>query len=123
MQESQKVGDQIMSRAPYGARGLKLAVFCLVSLLFGSRPVWGAWIEIVFQGGDLRPDGGRAPYGARGLKYQTQIENFCARVGRAPYGARGLKYCGHPVYGRSVLSRPVWGAWIEILISLSKITF
>ena len=34
--------------------------------------------------------------------------------GRAPYGARGLKLPGvFATFGDS-LSRPVWGAWIEI---------
>ena len=34
-----------------------------------SRPVWGAWIEILLA--QLKPvvTAGRAPYGARGLKF------------------------------------------------------
>ena len=35
-------------------------------------------------------------------------------TGRAPYGARGLKYCGQYKRYGDFLSRPVWGAWIEI---------
>ena len=36
----------ITSRAPYGARGLKFEVFSHLVPCTGSRPVWGAWIEI-----------------------------------------------------------------------------
>ena len=57
---------------------------------------------------------GRAPYGARGLKLLIggAIGIFGRR--RAPYGARGLKY-HHPLRVEKLsLSRPVWGAWIEI---------
>ena len=58
---------------------------------FGSRPVWGAWIEIV----SLVP-----AYG----------DVTC----RAPYGARGLKCRGFAIWSQVLKSRPVWGAWIEI---------
>ena len=34
-----------------------------------SRPVWGAWIEISYPRGTVNARGSRAPYGARGLKY------------------------------------------------------
>ena len=39
------------SRAPYGARGLKLYLgeYLDVELTEPSRPVWGAWIEIGVQ--------------------------------------------------------------------------
>ena len=60
----------------------------------------------------------RAPYGARGLKSQViLIGRIIYR--RAPYGARGLKY--KAVLGRKHIlwSRPVWGAWIEMLIGVS----
>ena len=33
---------------------------------------------------------------------------------RAPYGARGLKFGVRLVMAIFVMSRPVWGAWIEI---------
>ena len=33
---------------------------------------------------------------------------------RAPHGARGLKYAVGQQYGGLSLSRPAWGAWIEI---------
>ena len=35
-------------------------------------------------------------------------------TGRAPYGARGLKWSGIEITTCPGLSRPVWGAWIEI---------
>ena len=34
------------SRAPYGARGLKLNFMTMWMIPLSSRPVWGAWIEI-----------------------------------------------------------------------------
>ena len=42
---------------------------------------------------------------------------------RAPYGARGLK-CFRPKYEiGDMMSRPVWGAWIEMeLVSISTIS-
>ena len=36
-------------------------------------------------------------------------------VGRAPYGARGLKFAQLKPVVTAVLSRPVWGAWIEMI--------
>ena len=36
-----------LSRAPYGARGLKFGVVLSAILSILSRPVWGAWIEMV----------------------------------------------------------------------------
>ena len=110
-----------------------------------SRPVWGAWIEI----GGARSPGHRrecrAPYGARGLKFSQYAElwRYCRR---APYGARGLKYLmarsgsgtsrSRAPYGArglksgpggntlhySRMSRPVWGAWIEISTPVSTMT-
>ena len=78
-----------------------------------SRPVWGAWIEIPFAAFAAYGGMGRAPYGARGLK--------CPRIGihktghsRAPYGARGLKFSQFFGLLWAIMSRPVWGAWIEI---------
>ena len=57
----------------------------------------------------------RAPYGARGLKYIATAHDsapFC----RAPYGARGLKSGEQAQLHNGLLSRPVWGAWIEIAL-------
>ena len=56
-----------------------------------SRPVWGAWIEIVKVAGVTFKNGRRAPYGARGLKYY-QVVFYQKGNSRAPYGARGLKF-------------------------------
>ena len=101
-----------MSRAPYGARGLKYVIppgliglslsrpvwgawieiksFDGLSSFLVSRPVWGAWIEMLGEVVTAVMTYGRAPYGARGLKY---ISQFCyaGQDSRAPYGARGLK--------------------------------
>ena len=59
------------SRAPHGARGLKRDCIRhrLQSLL--SRPARGAWIETHPPGPD-RPAACRAPHGARGLKHRGQ---------------------------------------------------
>ena len=56
----------------------------------------------------------RAPYGARGLKYVKQDVSRETADGRAPYGARGLKLTVFAMTLILLLSRPVWGAWIEI---------
>ena len=57
----------------------------------GSRPVWGAWIEIA-----------------------KSTESSSNDLSRAPYGARGLKLVCGVVLLSGPGSRPVWGAWIEI---------
>ena len=62
--------------------------------IIGSRPVWGAWIEILVVVGRVSRSAGRAPYGARGLKsvgFEPVVYVLCSR---APYGARGLKSVG-----------------------------
>ena len=59
-----------------------------------SRPVWGAWIEIV----------------------GAMLALLATMVSRAPYGARGLKLLIGGAIGIFGRSRPVWGAWIEILL-------
>ena len=61
----------VLRRAPYGARGLKYRTDGRHAEVAMSRPVWGAWIEILpylYRG---RAALGRAPYGARGLKLLT----------------------------------------------------
>ena len=55
-----------------------------------SRPVWGAWIEIILVCVAALLSG-RAPYGARGLKLAAGDSHAAGSTGRAPYGARGLK--------------------------------
>ena len=79
------------SRAPHGARGLKSQMDNIPALDKMSRPVWGAWIEIVPQNLQIR-----------------------LMLCRAPYGARGLKSDGQQRLHRYYGSRPVWGAWIEM---------
>ena len=80
-----------MCRAPYGARGLKSEQGALADAGLA----------------------GRAPYGARGLKFQwvaLPVGVSC----RAPYGARGLKFVHLHGLVEILVSRPIWGAWIEI---------
>ena len=55
----------------------------------------------------------RAPYGARGLKFHRRCDHSVASS-RAPYGARGLKFHRDLCTILVNVSRPVWGAWIEI---------
>ena len=114
IRETRLSREKADGRAPYGARGLKFASSPGSGISAPSRPVWGAWIEIYSGTHPLPAAACRAPYGARGLKY------YAARVGeighrRAPYGARGLK-CGKlaRIAPGHHVSRPVWGAWIEI---------
>ena len=57
---------------------------------------------------------GRAPYGARGLKSACTV-SLMASESRAPYGARGLKFLVCFLACLADLSRPVRGAWIEML--------
>ena len=79
-----------------------------------SRPVWGAWIEIS-QFKALTTSGSRrAPYGARGLKSLVVRPFLSLPLGRAPYGARGLKSLVLSQLFIMLMSRPVWGAWIEM---------
>ena len=79
------------SRAPHGARGLKLTVSSLYLLLVLSRPARGAWIEMTFSRVYHLGHESRAPHGARGLKYRQKEQN------EAP-----------------AQSRPARGAWIEM---------
>ena len=125
-------------RAPYGARGLKFAAGRAAGRVgIASRPVRGAWIEMIAPtptntGSVSRPVRGawieigraapdlrlglpcRAPYGARGLKFSAQSEKSSGSARRAPYGARGLKLHRVASVARLRRSRPVRGAWIEI---------
>ena len=59
----------IWSRAPYGARGLKCQNSMIAIIAIMSRPVWGAWIEMLKEVISWPLCLRRAPYGARGLKY------------------------------------------------------
>ena len=101
-------------RAPYGARGLKSSRCISSDNGRRSRPVWGAWIEMICRKMKKPASFGRAPYGARGLKSRQQAARSTAVRGRAPYGARGLKCNKRRRRTRLCGSRPVWGAWIEI---------
>ncbi len=127
----------MQSRAPHGARGLKLLMVLLQICLDLSRPAWGAWIEINGSKQDgLERKRSRPAWGAwieifarrcypaiRSMSrpaWGAWIEIAAASrygadtSGRAPHGARGLKCT---VYGGRYDangSRPAWGAWIEI---------
>ena len=46
--------------------------------LLQSRPVWGAWIEMRYEGVKTPGQARRAPYGARGLKYEI----LCRGLGK-----------------------------------------
>ena len=99
-----------MGRAPHGARGLKFTLIRLFSTLQMSRPVWGAWIEMLSGPGFLPKIPGRAPYGARGLKYQYELGPRGTDVRRAPYGARGLKSQDRQAKGGPPGRRAPYGA-------------
>ena len=64
-------------------------MFDAVQALIGtmSRPVWGAWIEIISFSRLYTRSQGRAPYGARGLKcgqsgYTRVYDKVAPRMGR-----------------------------------------
>ena len=59
---------------------------------------------------------GRAPHGARGLKYGRTCAGRYAGPGRTPHGARGLKSVWKCLWNAGAMSRPAWGAWIEIIM-------
>ena len=111
--DSQLLFDEVKKSRPAWGAWIEISKAFLLSSVLASRPAWGAWIEICIAM-EHRPEGGRrAPHGARGLKLRAAA-NSAGLCGRAPHGARGLKYddlCGHH---RILLSRPAWGAWIEI---------
>ena len=101
-------------RAPYGARGLKSAIWLMICEGLQSRPVWGAWIEITWEHTTMSATLSRAPYGARGLKLFSCFLLLLCLWSRPVWGAWIEISCAiSPVWG-SQLSRPVWGAWIEI---------
>ena len=130
--------EGVLSRAPYGARGLKF--FCSLSLPTNIRraPYGARGLKCLYYRPVRQALVSRAPYGARGLKssayerrliYESSrpvwgawIEIFqldmdsSNKTSRAPYGARGLKFCKAVIFPVVFLSRPVWGAWIEIRI-------
>ena len=91
-----ETGDLVTSRAPSGARGLKLT----------RSPSWvtdpnvsrapsgarGLKLDIVGIRKSIHQCHCRAPSGARGLKHrESAVEVKDSRKGRAPSGARGLK--------------------------------
>ena len=87
--------QEMESRAPYGARGLKCAVRCGGVLRKRSRAPYGARglksrAPIPLGSAKSR----RAPYGARGLKFIADVREMGYSASRAPYGARGLKLPG-----------------------------
>ena len=57
---------------------------------------------------------GRVPHGARGLKLISH-EDTSKDISRVPHGTRGLKYHDVMMYSFVFMSRPTWGAWIEML--------
>ena len=79
------------SRAPRGARGLKLEA--------ALSPDDSCWC--------------RAPRGARGLKFAPVIDNLYLDS-RAPRGARGLKCFRNDAEVYVTLSCPSRGMWIEM---------
>ena len=70
---------------------MKCKVSVYETMVYTSRPIRGAWIEILDNGNALKTVMGRAPYGARGLKCKIDEKYPDLRQSRAPHGARGLK--------------------------------
>ena len=55
----------------------------------------------------------RAPYGARGLKSRRPAKPLTRKMSRPVWGA-WIEMKLFTVKGIKLSSRPVWGAWIEI---------
>ena len=82
---------QLSRRAPYGARGLKCTCVFWWSETHGSRPVWGAWIEMLLLNILFESLLSRPVWGAW-IEMNYLLGLLQMAVSRAPYGARGLKY-------------------------------
>ena len=82
----------ITSRAPQGARGLKFLTLLLTKLCKRSRPARGAWVEIVFILSSSAHSLTSRP--ARGAWVEMFVTGFMSLrpKRRAPQGARGLKF-------------------------------
>ena len=104
------------SRAPYGARGLKLLKIKDARSTARSRPVWGAWIEIPTPIELEIVCGVSRPVWGAWIEITTLATAQALYESRAPYGARGLKYSPYSRPQGRAWSRPVWGAWIEITL-------
>ena len=79
-------------RAPYGARGLKWR-FCLIwTRLCKSRPVWGAWIEMLVGIARLAAVLPSRPVWGAWIEIYIYTLTWLKEYCRAPYGARGLKF-------------------------------
>ena len=79
-----------------------------------SRPVWGAWIEILAGYSIMGIPKSRAPYGARGLKSLCFCMSLFRLLSRPVWGA-WIEITPEPAHmPASLRSRPVWGAWIEM---------
>ena len=79
-----------------------------------SRPVWGAWIEMIPAPASIFQEVKSRPGWGAWIEIKAVGKWFSNLWGRAPYGARGLKFGISLVVVGRVSSRPVWGAWIEI---------
>ena len=84
-----------------------------VSWCISSRPARGAWIEMLHARAAHHEHARRAPHGARGLKFFDK-DGPSPKASRAPHGARGLKSVWKCLWNAGAMSRPAWGAWIEI---------
>ena len=107
-------------RAPQGARGLKCLTHPAVSAgSISSRPARGAWVEIFCC---VLPNVSapcRAPQGARGLKCRGGIIGV-AKNRRAPQGARGLKFCSEPACLESLGRAPQGARGLKFMKRLRK---
>ena len=60
--------EHMLSRSPYGERGLKSLGFICGRMVGGSLSLRRAWIEISSVSGQSGIRSSRSPYGERGLK-------------------------------------------------------
>ena len=73
-----------------------------------SRPVWGAWIEIIDVLGNIIRSMSRPVWGAW-IEILGEVVTAVMTYGRAPYGARGLKWTYDPRTAAKIKVAPRMG--------------
>ena len=77
----------------------------------------GAWIEIITYGRTWEEWTRRSPCGEHGLKFAVATHMLIGFTCRSPCGERGLKSPAVRLFRLFLVSLPVRGAWIEILLA------
>ena len=80
----------LLSRPVWGA-WIEIVISATINAVFMSRPVWGAWIEISVSGLMYTDSGTSRPVWGAWIEIETVVHLEELIKGRARYGARGLK--------------------------------